>query len=152
MLITKVSGHKHLPDVIDNVLESDVEWIELDWDELNKRILRKSTNKGRDVAISLPEGESLKPGDILYQDEQQEILVLSKEERVYVIYPQDMIEMGKTAFELGNRHTPCLIEKEEILVRYDATLERIFKEIGVKYEQEWRRFNKPFAYKGHHHH
>lgn len=127
------------------------QWLELDWDELNKRLLRKKTDKGLDVAVSLDHKGPLKVGDILYEDESIQVVVRTKKEKVYVICPDSMVQMGKMAFELGNRHTPCLIAKEEIVVRYDETLERLFKEVGVKYEQTERRFKQPFKYRGHKH-
>ncbi|WP_102348140.1 urease accessory protein UreE [Bacillus sp. Marseille-P3661] len=142
--------------VLGSIEERDVphynrEFIELDWDELNKRILRKRTDKGTDIAVSLDKEGPLKVGDILYQDENVQIVVRTKKEKVYVIYPNSMVEMGKVAFELGNRHTPCLISVEEIVVRYDETLVRLFEEVGVKYEQTERRFKQPFKYRGHKH-
>ncbi|KAB8128312.1 urease accessory protein UreE [Gracilibacillus oryzae] len=127
------------------------EWLELDWDELNKRILRKTTNKGTDVAISLEEKAPLAVGDIVYQDEERQIVIRTKKEKVYIAYPDSITQMGKTAFELGNRHTPCLISESEIIVRYDQTLERLFEEVGVKYEATERRFTEPFKYRGHKH-
>ncbi|UOQ48531.1 urease accessory protein UreE [Gracilibacillus caseinilyticus] len=127
------------------------EWVELDWDELNKRILRKTTDKGTDVAIALEEKTPLKVGDIVYEDEQKQIVIRTKKEKVYVVYPESIVQMGKAAFELGNRHTPCLISESEIVVRYDDTLERLFDEVGVKYEATERRFTKPFKYRGHQH-
>ncbi|MED4161747.1 urease accessory protein UreE [Halalkalibacterium halodurans] len=128
-----------------------IEWIELDWDELNKRILRKTTDRGREVAIVMEE-QGLTFGDILYEGEDVAIAVRTKLEPAFVIRPKTMKEMGKTAFELGNRHTPCLVENDEIYVRYDSTLAALFNEIGVNYEQTEKRFKQPFKYKGHHHH
>ncbi|WP_138418301.1 urease accessory protein UreE [Aquibacillus sediminis] len=143
-------------EVIGNIDEEQLEhqnreWVELDWDELNKRILRKKTDKGTDVAIALEEKEPLKVGDVLYQDEGLQVVIRTKKEKVYVIYPKSIVQMGKMAFELGNRHTPCLISSEEIVVRYDETLERLFEEVGVSYEQTERRFKQPFKYRGHKH-
>ncbi|MBM7570478.1 urease accessory protein UreE [Aquibacillus albus] len=127
------------------------EWVELDWEELNKRILRKKTDKGTDVAIALEDKQPLKVGDIVYQDDHVQVVIRTKKEKVYVIYPDSIVQMGKMAFELGNRHTPCLISDDEIVVRYDETLERLFEEVGVKYEQTERRFKQPFKYRGHKH-
>ncbi|WP_058306475.1 urease accessory protein UreE [Gracilibacillus massiliensis] len=143
-------------EIIGNIEEqtkdhANREWIELDWDELNKRILRKTTDKGTDVAISLEEKAPLKVGDIVYEDATKQIVIRTKKERVYVVYPSSIIEMGKAAFELGNRHTPCLISESEIVVRYDETLERLFDEVGVEYEATERRFTEPFKYRGHQH-
>ncbi|MCT2534166.1 urease accessory protein UreE [Aquibacillus koreensis] len=127
------------------------EWIELDWEELNKRILRKKTDKGTDVAIALDDKQPLKVGDILYQDDKLQVVIRTKKEKVYVVYPNSIVQMGKMAFELGNRHTPCLISENEIVVRFDETLERLFEEVGVDYEQTERRFKQPFKYRGHKH-
>ncbi|WP_100406359.1 urease accessory protein UreE [Bacillus solitudinis] len=134
-----------------NVGKSTIEWVELDWEELNKRILRKRTDCSREIAIVLEE-QGLKYGDILYHDEATTIVVQTKLEPAFVIKPKNMNEMGKVAFELGNRHTPCIVENNEIIVRYDKTLEGIFNETGVEYVETETRFNQAFKYKGHHHH
>lgn len=62
-----------------------------------------------------------------------------------------MYEMGKAAFELGNRHTPSLIANNEIIVRADHTINPLLDEIGVHYETTERRFKQPFKYRGHAH-
>ncbi|WP_100397837.1 urease accessory protein UreE [Bacillus sp. FJAT-44742] len=146
----------YVQKTLGNISEKDSggksqEWLELDWEELSKRIIRKKTSEGRDIAIALEEGENLQVGDILYEDEQVQVVVRTSLEKVYVVTPQTMIEMGKAAFELGNRHTPCIIEDNEIVVRYDSTLPVLFEDAGVNYREEERRFQKPFKYKGHSH-
>ncbi|WP_257350384.1 urease accessory protein UreE [Pseudalkalibacillus decolorationis] len=127
------------------------EWIELDWEELNKRILRKTTDQGTDVAISLDQDQPLHFGDLIYEDKERQIAVRTKLEEVIVIHPKTITEMGKAAFELGNRHTPCLISENEIIVRYDHTLGKLLEEVGVGYERSERRFKQPFKYRGHQH-
>ncbi|KXH80830.1 urease accessory protein UreE [Sporosarcina sp. HYO08] len=147
MLITKTAGHL-------NDFESSnkkIDWLELEWEDLNKRILRKETENGTDVAIKLESGSTLSYGDVLFEDEDTLIAIRTKLEKVYVITPKTMQEMGKMAFEIGNRHTMCIIEDDEILVRYDQTLEKLMDEVGVSYEQSERRFKEPFKYRGHQH-
>ncbi|MDQ0338825.1 urease accessory protein UreE [Caldalkalibacillus uzonensis] len=80
-----------------------------------------------------------------------QIVVETQKEEAYIIYPANMQAMGKVAFELGNRHTPALIEENRIVVRYDYTLELLFQEAGVHYEHTFYRFPEPFRYRGHHH-
>lgn len=147
MLTKKIVGNIEEREITHN----NREWVELDWEELNKRILRKKTDKGTDVAISLDEQQDLKVGDIVYEDDSVQVVVRTKMEKVYIISPESMVQMGKMAFELGNRHTQCLISSDEIIVRYDETLERLFAEVGVKYEETERRFKQPFKYRGHQH-
>ncbi|MHC5226569.1 urease accessory protein UreE [Ignatzschineria sp. LJL83] len=147
MIFTKTIGN------ISNLktLNKNVDWLEIDWEDLNKKILRKQTLGGMDVSISLQEGGHLHYGDILYEDDNTLIAIRTKLEKVYVITPKSMQEMGKMAFELGNRHTQCIIDDSEILVRYDHTLEKLMDEVGVSYEESERRFKEPFKYRGHQH-
>lgn len=148
MLIEKIIGN------IANEEEhahKTTEWIELEWEELSKRILRIETDKGTDIALRLTGEEPLKYGDLLFEDDSRRIAIRTKLEPVIVISPKDMYEMGKSAFELGNRHTPCLIEHNEIIVRADHTINPLLDEIGVKYETTERRFKQPFKYRGHAH-
>lgn len=147
MIITKIVGH------IDDYQSSTkkIDWLELEWEELNKRIFRKLTENGTEIAMSLDSSGSLSYGDVLYEDDDRLIVIRTTLEKAYVIKPKTMREMGKMAFEIGNRHTPCIIENDEILVRYDHTLEKLMDEVGVTYEQSERRFKEPFKYKGHQH-
>ncbi|WP_432362078.1 urease accessory protein UreE [Sporosarcina sp. UB5] len=147
MLITKIAGN--LNDIESS--DKNIDWLEVEWEDLNKRIMRKETENGTEVAISLESGNTLRYGDVLYEDENTLIAIRTKLEKVYVIKPKTMQEMGKMAFEIGNRHTMCIIEEDEILVRYDETLEKLIDEVGVSYEQSERRFKEPFKYRGHQH-
>lgn len=128
-----------------------IDYVELEWEELGKRILRKKSNSGDDVAIALDEEIYLHPGDILFENENKIIVINTVLEDAIIIYPTSMEEMGRAAFELGNRHTPCLINDQEITVRYDSTIPSLLKDINVKFANEKRRFNQPFKYKGHTH-
>ena len=167
MLITKVIGNIGTEE---EIAGKKTEWIELDWEELSKRILRKETDQGTDIALSLEQQEHhddhehhdhddhhhhehkpLQYGDILFEDDVRRIAVRTKMEPVIVISPKNMTEMGKTAFELGNRHTPALIEENKVIVRADHTLNKLLDEVGVGYETTERRFKQPFKYRGHSH-
>lgn len=147
MVITKVAGN--IDDF--DTSNKEVDWLELEWEELNKRILRKTTEGGRDVAVSLETSGTLRYGDVLFEDGDTLVAIRTKLEKVYVVKPKSMQEMGKAAFEIGNRHTPCIIEGDEILVRYDHTLDELLDDVGVAYEQAERRFKEAFKYKGHQH-
>lgn len=147
MLITKVIDNIGTEEVEDK----KIEWIELDWEELSKRILRTETDQGTDIALRLDQEEPLQYGDVLFEDENRRIAIRTKMEPVIVITPKNMTEMGKAAFELGNRHTPSLIDNNEIIVRADHTLGKLLDEVGVAYETTERRFKQPFKYRGHSH-
>lgn len=148
MLINKIIGNIGTNE---DVSDKKTEWIELDWEELSKRILRTETDQGTDIALSFDQEEPLRYGDVVFEDSERRIAIRTKMEPVIVIRPKDMTEMGKAAFELGNRHTPSLIDENEIIVRADHTLNKLLDEVGVAYETTERRFKQPFKYRGHAH-
>jgi urease accessory protein len=148
MLIEKIIGNVGNEE---EMAGKKTEWIELDWEELSKRILRTETDHGTDIALRIDQEEPLQYGDILFEDDSRRIAIRTKMEPVIVISPKNMTEMGKTAFELGNRHTPALIEENEVIVRADHTLNKLLDEVGVAYETTERRFKQPFKYRGHAH-
>lgn len=147
MVITKLAGN--IGEV--SSTSKTIDWLELEWEELNKKILRKKTASGMDIAISLENSGSLRYGDILFENDDTLVAIRTKLEKVFVIKPKTMQEMGKTAFEIGNRHTPCIIEENEMIVRFDQTLTKLLNEIGVAYDETERRFKEAFKYKGHQH-
>ena len=49
MLINKVVGNVGKEE---EIAGKKTEWIELDWEELSKRILRKETDQGTDIAFT----------------------------------------------------------------------------------------------------
>ncbi|QTD39990.1 urease accessory protein UreE [Sporosarcina sp. Te-1] len=148
MLIEKIIGN--LGDQ-EEAVGKRMEWVELDWEELSKRILRTETTAGTDIALRIDQEAPLQYGDLLFEDEERVIAIRTKMEPVLVIRPRTMTEMGKAAFELGNRHTPSLIVEDEIVVRADHTLVPLLDEVGVPYESTERRFKQPFKYRGHSH-
>lgn len=148
MLVEKIIGN--ISGREEGIVKT-IEWIELDWEHLSKRILRAETTGHTDIALRIDQEEPLQYGDVLFEDEDRIIAIRTKMEPVIVIKPKDMTEMGKAAFELGNRHTPSLIENNEIIVRADHTLKPLLEEVGVAFETTEKRFKQPFKYRGHSH-
>lgn len=147
MLITKIKRN-----LTDKQLENKkIDWLELAWEELNKKVLKKKTLAGVSVSISLEQGEALSYGAVLYEDREGVIAIRTELESVYLIKPETMFEMGTIAFEIGNRHTPCIIQGNQILLRADHTFEELFNKVGVDYEKTRARLKKPFKYQGHQH-
>jgi urease accessory protein len=147
IVLKKVLGHTD-----DIELENEYrDYIDLEWQQLNKKRLRTRTVQGREVAIILKDDVNLSSGDILFSSDDLEVVVRARKEPALVIYPETPLEMGKACYQLGNRHLPCLITEEEIIVRYDNTLVPVLEEVGVRYEKTERRFTRPFKYAGHHH-
>lgn len=125
MVIEKIIGNIKNLDI--NGLEPDM--VELEWYEVEKKILHKISKNGISVGIRNKNGH-LHDGDILQRDESMVLVVEVKECPCIAIKPSTMIEMGKACYEMGNRHAPLFIEGDEILTPFDEPLMVVLLKCG----------------------
>ena len=106
--------------------DREIDYLYLEWFETNKRIIRKETAAGQEVAIKLwREGLRLQEGDILFKSETAAIVVAIIPCEAIVIVPQSLLQMGTICYEIGNKHLPLFIQDNEVLVAYEAPLFRL---------------------------
>ena len=134
-----------------------VEKVYLENSDLVKRIQRVKTDHGNELGIRLKQPIDLQYGDILYQDENNMIVVDVNSEDLLVIKPRNLKEtrnlkeMGDIAHQLGNRHLPAQFTETEMLVQYDYLVEDLLKSLGIPYSHEDRKVNQAFRHIGHSH-
>ncbi len=115
-----------------------VERVTLGFDAMGKGHQRVRTDAGTEVGISLPRGERLADGDVLYADASRVIAVKAADDDALVITPTDPMQWGLVGFHLGNRHCVSFFQPAAVLVPYDHTLEALLGELGVPYRRERR--------------
>jgi urease accessory protein len=121
-----------------------IDWLALHWFETNKRIQRKRTNEGREVALKfLQENPSLTQGDILFEDEQTIIAIEVLPCECLVIAPKNMFEMASVCYEIGNKHLPLFFENDELLVPFEMPLYKLLTAQGYIVKQEQRKLLQP---------
>ena len=118
-----------------------VDYLYLDHYDLNKPHQRVTTQGGRELAISLPHGQQLFPGAVLYADDSLIIAVDLLEEDVYVVQPVGNLQWARVCFNIGNMHQPAYLTDEDVCVPYDPVLERIFRVLGVKFQRTRRKLD-----------
>ncbi len=117
----------------------EIDELKLEWFELSKRIQRKVTTRGRDIAMKfLAESIALKDGDILYKDDEFVVVVRVLTTPAIVISPANMYEMATVCYEIGNKHMPLFIEGDDILLPYEAPMFRWLQSAGYSPKQEQR--------------
>ncbi len=121
-----------------------IDWLPLEWFETSKRILRKRTQSGQDVALKfLAENPQLTQGDVLYEDAQKLIVVDVLPCDVLVIRPQSMYEMASVCYEIGNKHLPLFFDEDTVLAPYEAPLFRLLTASGYAVEKQNRKLLQP---------
>ncbi|EJT6665869.1 urease accessory protein UreE [Clostridium perfringens] len=122
---------------IENLSDFHIEVIYLDSDDLSKRILRVISDHDNEYGISLGNKDtSLSNGDILFNDGKNLIVIKTKSENVIVIRPNDINEMGVVAHLLGNTHVPVQVKDGKIILQYDYVIEKMLKDMNIKYSLE----------------
>ena len=102
-----------------------IDHLELEWFETAKRIQRKTTVGGMEIAIRfLKEGQRLGQHDVLYMDEEKAVVVHIKPCDAIVVSPQSMLQMGTICYEIGNKHLPLFLQDDQVLIPYEEPLFR----------------------------
>lgn len=137
----------------------ELETIYLQPEELSKSILCVTSDEGNEYGIRLDEG-TLQSGAVLFEDEDSILWIQTIPQRMIVITPKDINEMGKIAHMLGNMHKPVAVFSGKIMLEEDSVVKRLLNEKGIAFTEEEVSLSEPLQYanlahhhnhEGHHH-
>jgi len=119
----------------DDLKSGNFEKLKISRMELEKRILRRKTDRGTDIGLNLEPGVKLRHGDVI-KNGNMKIVVEQLPEKIITVRLKDkkmtdvMIMLGHI---IGNRHRPISIKNDEISFPIQADSE---KEVFTKLFQE----------------
>ncbi len=96
---------------------------------------RVTTRAGRALALALPTGSALTPGEILHVGPGWYVVIEAAPEPVLAVTPRSREEALRVAFEVGNRHFTLAIEGERLLVPDDPAMDQLLTRLGVPFER-----------------
>ena len=105
--------------------------VSLPYDQRKKSRLRAQSASGREVAITLERGSSLRDGDLLAADSGEIIVVRAEAEQVSEASSTDALLLMRAAYHLGNRHVPLQIDHGVLRYQRDHVLDGMLRELGV---------------------
>jgi urease accessory protein len=121
-----------------------IDWLQLEWFEAGKRILRRKTQSGREVALKfLAEHSRLTQGDIIYEDSQSVIAIEILPCECIVVKPANMFEMASACYEIGNKHLPLYFDANCLLIPLEMPLYKLLTAQGYTVSVENRRLLQP---------
>ncbi|MFI5327053.1 MAG: urease accessory protein UreE [Candidatus Rokuibacteriota bacterium] len=109
--------------------------LRLTWEE--RRWTRKKivTTAGREIALALPTGTVLEPGDVLAVEEHWCLMVEARPEPVLALFPESYEAAVRIAFDVGNRHFSLGGDADTLLVPDDTAMEDLVRRLGVRWER-----------------
>ncbi|WP_145103524.1 urease accessory protein UreE [Cereibacter sediminicola] len=119
--------------------------VQLGYDERLLRRKRLETDAGDGFLVDLPETTSLDEGDAFELADGRLIEVRAAEEEVLSITGPIL----RAAWHIGNRHTPCQIESDRLVIRRDHVLEGMLRGLGLSLEPRTEPFRPEGGAYGH---
>lgn len=143
LLIQSIIASTHELKASGRLNSQTVDRINLQWFETDRRILRKTSAGGRDVAFRLlKEGQRLRHGDVVHLDGKLAICIEIEPSEVMVLSPQTLPEMARACYEIGNKHTPLFLDGDELLLPYDKPLFEWLTAAGFAPRRDQRRLSE----------
>ena len=115
--------------------------VTLDYDARFLRRKRLTADGGTAFVVDLPETVSLDDGDALQIEDGTLIEVAAAPEPLVAVTGPTL---ARYAWHIGNRHTPCQIAADRLVIRHDHVLEQMLAGLGATLAH----FDGPFRPEG----
>ena len=122
-----------------------IDSISLDYEGRMLRRRRLVTDGGLEFLADLAEAVSLSDGDCLVLDDGRAVAVRAAPEALYAVKG----DLPRLAWHIGNRHAPCRVESDCLLIRRDRVLGEMLRQLGAGLEETEAPFNPEGGAYGH---
>ena len=137
-LAQHIETHIHTGDAADTVT--------LDYEARFLRRKRLVSDAGEPFLVELAETQSLSQGEGFRLDDGRIIAVMAAAEPLLAVRHGNL---ARIAWHVGNRHTPCQIADDHILIREDKVLQVMLEGLGASVTQVTAPFTPEGGAYGH---
>ena len=123
-------------------------------DAETRHIRRKllTAQSGLEFLVDLPLAIHLEDGDAFVLEDESLIAVLADKENLMEVTVPDIANLAKLAWHIGNRHLEAQIEPTRILLKRDAIISTMLRQLGATVREVKEKFHPEHgAYHGHGH-
>ena len=119
----KLAGDEHQ--------QSDEEVLSLSCSDRQRSRLAAMLPSGRAVAIVLPRGEVMNPGDVLLSTCGKRLSIQAQSESLLRISAPSAFALMRVTYHLANRHVRAMLTPEAIYIEPDAVLQQMVQRLGA---------------------
>ncbi|MEL6765762.1 MAG: urease accessory protein UreE [Pseudomonadota bacterium] len=105
--------------------------VTLPYDERYRRRAVLTTAAGEQVLMDLAEAQELGEGDALLLEDGRALRIRAAPEPLTEVRAGQGQPLARLAWHIGNRHTPCAIGVDHLLIRRDHVLEDMLTRLGA---------------------
>ncbi len=120
--------------------------VRLNYDARFVRRKAVTLQSGERLLINLAKVTSLDHGGRLITDTGLEVEVIAAKEALLSVTGTDLVRL---AWHIGNRHTPCQIEGERLLIQNDPVIRHMLEHLGATVEEVTEPFTPEGGAYGH---
>ena len=131
IVITRPQVHVHDADLS----RRDRDLLVLTAEERRWGRRRVTTQAGRVLALALPTGTTLTPGDILHVAADWYVVIEAAPEPVLAVTPRSRDEALRITWEVGNRHFTLAVDGDRLLLPDDTAMEQLLARLDVPFER-----------------
>lgn len=124
--------------------ETPVDTVTLSYEDRYRRRIALTGDNGTAFLLDLTEATELNEGDHLLLEDGRTIEVRAAPEDLMKATARDPHHLIRTAWHVGNRHLPCAIHKDHLILRWDHVIAEMLEGLGCSVE----RIEAPFVPEG----
>ena len=120
---------------------SSLDHVVLKYEDRFRRRISMTTEGGIDFLLDLPKATELADGDHLQLEDGRTIRVCAASEPLAKVTADDAKHLTRIAWHIGNRHLPCEIHPERLIIQQDHVIEEMVIKLGGRIEHIEAPFN-----------
>lgn len=117
-----------------------IDTVSLDHEGRHRRRVTLTGEKGVSFLLDLEKATALNDGDAVKLDDGSLILIKAAPQDLIEIRAENPLRLLKTAWHIGNRHTPCEITADAIYIEDDHVLAEMVRGLGCSMTSVKRPF------------
>ncbi len=123
-------------------IDSDpADTVTLGYDDRFRRRMVMVGDNGLKFLLDLPKSSELRAGDDLLLEDGRHVRVIAADEELMRATCANHKHLTRTAWHIGNRHLPCEIHAEYIVLRRDKVIAQMLAGLGCNVENVIAPFN-----------
>lgn len=129
--------------------DAPADTVTLCYDDRHRRRMAMTGDGGLCFVLDLAEAVELHDGDDLLLEDGRHVRVKAADEDIMQAVARDPLHLIRTAWHVGNRHLPCEIHADRLVLRFDHVIAEMLEKLGCEVTQLKGAFNPEGGAYGH---
>ena len=125
-------------------IQPPADTVTLSYDDRYRRRIVFTGDNGLTFLLDLPKTTELQHGNDLLLEDGRHVRVVAAQERLMKVTAKNVRHLLTTAWHIGNRHLPCQVSDNYLILRYDHVIADMLQKLGASVEN----FEAPFNPEG----